>query len=254
MSPEEAASSFSLQDQLIYLDAKVWIPVEATERTGGFLQAWEEGAKYWREYFPSQKAGFYPIHDAWKMYEPVGLPGSGAELTLPARDSILAAYLQEVMRFIDREIFPQEQKLKAEVQKSQGDVKARNRLGVLYGRYGVWDKAIAEFNTILQRQEYVPALINLANVYYLQKDWMNALSYYERAKQKDPHNDAMLLGLARVHHELENYTMAKLAYEQLKQQNAELAEQVAYLELRGDEAVRASQPGQAKERMIWQDK
>ncbi len=63
----------------------------------------------------------------------------------------------------------------------------------------------------------------------------------------------MLLGYARVNHELENYGSVRTAYEELKKADPDLATQFAYLDLRGDEAARAAEISKAKEVTLWVD-
>jgi len=106
MSPEEAKRVFSVADDLIFRDGKTWVPVEATQIEGGFLKAWQLGAKNWREGVLLKKEGFYPMHDSWTVYEPVGLPGEAEPLRLPSEDRLVVAYMGELARFIDREIYP----------------------------------------------------------------------------------------------------------------------------------------------------
>jgi tetratricopeptide (TPR) repeat protein len=254
MTPDEARKRFLRADELIFREDKTWIPVEITEIGGGFLKAWQRGAKQWRENVARGQAGFYPMHEAWSMYEPVGLPSEAIQLTLPDRDSIISAYLQELIKFIDREIFPQVAKIQAEIKKSKGNPKDVNRLGILYARYGLTDRAEREFKKILAKNKnFVPALVNLGNICYLNSDMQNALTYYERASKLAPENSRVLLCVARAHHELENYGLVKEAYNSLKKTDPDLAYQFSYLDLRGEEAVRAASISNVKEIVLWEE-
>ncbi len=253
MTPDEARRSFLRADELIFRDNKTWIPVEATEIDGGFLKAWEIGAKQWREHSAREQAGFYPVNDAWKLFEPVGLPDAPRGVDPPNRDKITARYLEEVIRFIDREIYPQVAKIQAEISKSNGSPKAVNRLGVLFSKYGLYDRAEREFNKVLAKQEYVPSMVNLGNLYYLNKDFKKALDFYERAAKEAPDNPKVMLCVARVNHELENYGSVRTIYNKLKVINPDLAIQFAYLDLRGDEASRAADIGKMKEIVLWDE-
>ena len=57
--------------------------------------------------------------------------------------------------------------------------------------------------------------------------------------------------MARVNHELENYGIVRKAYNKLKAVDPELAEQFAYLSLRGEEAARAAEISAVKEVIVW---
>ena len=253
ITPDEARKRFSRADELIFREGKAWIPVEVTMIEGGFLKAWQEGAKEWREAVAREVEGFYPMHEAWKVYEPVGLPGA-TDIALPNRAKVTIAYLEEVTKFIDREIYPQVAKLQAEIKRSGGSPKSINRLGVLYARYGLYDRAEREFKKVLSKNgNYVPALINLGNIHYLNKDMKGALSYYNKAYTVAPDNPKVLLCVARANHELENYGSVREAYDKLKAINPDLAMQFAYLDLRGEEATRAASMAGVKEVVIWDE-
>ena len=252
ISPDDARKSFLNPDELIFQGGKVWIPVEITELKGGFLEAWQIGAREWREYSVRDQAGFFPLYDAWKLYEPVGLPAGGRQITLPSEDKIVSEYLQELVRFIDREIYPRVNKLESEIART-GSVRAMNNLGVLYARYGLHDKAEEQFQNVLRKQEFVPSLINQGNVYFLKGEMDIASVYYDRAYRKEPDNPKVLLCVTRVNHELGNYEVAQSTYRSLESSDPELAKQFAYLTLTGTESARAAEVGRLKERVVWDD-
>jgi tetratricopeptide (TPR) repeat protein len=252
VSPDEARKSFSNPDELIFHGGKVWIPVEITELKGGFLEAWQIGAREWREYSSKDQAGFYPLYEAWKFYEPVGLPPGGRDMILPPEDRVVSEYLQEVVRFIDREIYPRVNKLEREIART-GSVRAMNNLGVLYARYGLHDEAEEQFQKVLRTKEFVPSLINLGNIYYLKGDMNIASLYYDRAYRREPDNPKVLLCVARVNHELGNYDVAQSTYSKLERSDPELARQFAYLTMTGTESARAAEVGRLKERVVWDD-
>ncbi len=105
LKPDEARGLFTHVDNLIFRGDKSWVPVEVTQISGGFLKAWELGAKEWRENAARNQVGFYPLREAWQEYEPVQLTG-GVEMTLPGRDAIVNAFLQQVEQLVGREITP----------------------------------------------------------------------------------------------------------------------------------------------------
>jgi tetratricopeptide (TPR) repeat protein len=238
-------------DELIFERGKAWIPVEVTERTGGFMEAWKEGAREWRMHASSGQVGFYPMHEAWELYEPVGLPTEASEIKPLSQKQIVVAYLKQMQRYIDKEIYPQVAKLEDEIGKTGGSPKARNKLGILYAKYGKQDKAQAEFKRIVQKAEYVPALVNLGNIAYLNREWDEALDYYERAGRQSPSNAVILVNIGRVHHELENYGSAKRAYSKVKQLDSKLADRYAYLEMKGEEGVRAAEMNSERGIVEW---
>jgi hypothetical protein len=252
MTPEDARKAFSAPDELIFQGNKAWLPVEITVRGGGFVKAWKAGAKEWRENADRSLAGFIPLHAAWETYQPVGFPGTPV-IAMPDKAQISAAVRSEVVRFLSQQIAAQESSLLDELQKKPSDQKLRNGLGVLYARYGMQEKAEAEFRKALQTRPYVPALVNLGNLSYLRGDLNNAQVFYAQAQKLAPDSPAALLGMARVGHDLENYGTARTAYARLKQVDPALANQFAYLELRGGEAARAADTQKVKGAVVWSE-
>lgn len=250
MSPAEAMKTFTHTDDLIFRDEKTWLPIEVTERTGDFLTAWSAGAKEWRENLLRKQADFYPIRDGWKIYEPVQFPGT-SPVSVPPQEKVAAAFKEVADRFVGQEIAQKVAELQAKVRSSSNSPKALNDLGVLYARYGLYENAMRQFKLILDKTEYVPALINLGNVCYLGADMETAIQYFDRAYKKEPTNTTALLGLARASQEMENYGAVRKYYGELKAIDPTLAQQFAYLDLRGEEATRAAELSKAKEEMIW---
>jgi tetratricopeptide (TPR) repeat protein len=252
MGAGDARKQFLYPDELIIQGGKAWVPVEITARNQGFLKAWQTGAKEWRENAAQSLAKLYPVHEAWTIYEPVGLPGT-ATIDAPNRERCLTAYVAQVERFVERELAPRISQVRAEIDRTQGSPTAVNKLGILYAQYGLDDKALEQFKKILERSEHVPALLNVGNVYFLKGQLSEAQTYYKRAQAVAPDNPTVLLGIARVDHELENYGTARQAYEKLKTLAPELAERFSYLALRGEEAGRAADVSGVKGIVVWND-
>jgi tetratricopeptide (TPR) repeat protein len=253
MSPEDVRKTFQNSDDFIYQDGKAWLPIEITLREGGFLKAWELGAKEWRENKAKNQAAFYPLHDAWKIYQPVGYSSTASTIAIPGQDKLVKVYSGEVNSFVTSQIGRQEAALLAAANKATNKSKPLNSLAVLYSRYGLYDKAEKTLRDVLAKDEYVPALINMGNIYFVQSETDKALDYYNRAYKKDPNNTTVLLCVARVNHALENYSIAKKAYADLQAKDPELAQKFAYLDLRGEEATRAADANGVRKVVIWQE-
>jgi hypothetical protein len=253
MSPQEARRFFINPDSVIEMEDQVWLPLEVTEIQNGFLKAWDSGAQAWQKHAASGEAAFYPIHQAWNIFAPVGLPGEGPPLQLPTEEITAAAYERELNRLIQRELFPRVEQLKAEISRSGGDVKLMNRLGVLYARYGRKSDAQREFKKILSRGEYFPALVNLGNIHFLNNELEQAKEYYLRAYRKAPDNPTILVSLAKVSHELEEYGEAEDAYNKLKTVSPELAQRFDYLAMRGTGTARAGETAENRGIVLWEE-
>lgn len=252
LASEKASAALIPENQYIVYKGKAWIPVEITMRHQGFLKAWQTGAKEWYENVLDGQAGFYPIQEAWTAYQPVGLPGTETTIDVPQSDKVLIAYLQEVQKYIDGALLPLVTKLQEQIQ-SSGSLSVMNSLGVLYAKYGQAEKAEETFREILAQKSYVPALLNLGNLYYLKEDWKDALSYYQQANEIVPNNAHVLLALSRVNRELQDYAEMKRNFDKLTSIDRELADHYSYLGQPQEKESRAASIGNEKIAVIWED-
>ena len=251
--PEDVRKNFLKPDDFIFTDGKSWIPVEVTALEESFLEAWQEGAKQWREHSSRDQAGFHPVHEAWAKYKSVGLPGDRPPMTMPDRGAVAGVFKNELVTFIEREIYPQVSELERRLAATNSPAKYANKLGVLYARYGLYDKAVPQLEVAIEDEEYLPALINLGNIHFLLDELFDAQEYYDRAAAIAPESPKVLLAQAKVHHELENYGTVRQVYEKLESIDKELAERYAYLDLRGAEAARAAEVSGMKDEVLWEE-
>ena len=172
---------------------------------------------------------------------------------MPDMARVSEVYKRQVVRFVDQQIFPTVEALNQRIAQTQGAPKWVNKLAVLYSRYGLLDRALKEYDKILGTTEYLPALLNVGTIYFSRGDASQAKSFYERAMVVAPEHPAVLLSLARAHHELENYGTAREFHTKLAQVDANLASEYEYLDMRGEEASRAADAAGLRGKMIWID-
>ncbi|MBU0955229.1 MAG: tetratricopeptide repeat protein [Spirochaetes bacterium] len=252
-NPTEARRNFRDSAELIITEDKAWLPVEITLFQDSFEKAWQAGAKQWREHSVSDAARLYPVHEAWGVYQPVALSGSDSRISLPDRQNVSDALQATLSRHIEKEIYPQVQALQQQLARNQGSAADRNRLALVYARYGQYDQAMEQLQLILARQNYLPAAINAANIHYLRGQTSEALARYQQALELAPENTTALLGLARCNYDMENYGSVRQAYATIKTLNPQLAERYAYLEMRDESAARASAIAELKNTVAWEE-
>lgn len=117
---------------------------------------------------------------------------------------------------------------------------------------GTDSKAEAEFKKVVAEKDYLPALVNIGNINYLEEDYPEALDFYTRAEQVRPNNPTVLLGIARASHQLEDYNAASDRYAKLKTVDPALAEKFSYLGSGETSTTRASDQTGVKELMVWE--
>jgi tetratricopeptide (TPR) repeat protein len=253
MDSETAMKEFSRSKDLIIQGEKVWVPVEVTERTGGFLKAWESGAQQWREHDSRGSAALYPIREGMKVYQPVGLPGSELSIEAPSNEVVAQSAREQLVAFAEREIEVAGAGLLVKMKQDPQDPRLYNKAGVLYARYGFIDRARQSFEKATAFGEYMPALLNLGNLEYLDENLEKAYQYYSRAYDSDPDNPKTILAMARINHRLENYGTATRLYAELEKMDSQLAARFSYLGLKGEDARRAADVRIVKETVIWSD-
>ena len=255
MSSKEARGFFNNQNEVLFIDDAAWIPVEITAIEKGFVRAWKIGAEEWKQHYEQGRTEFIPIRSSWKTYNAVGYASGGAlGVAAPPADRLVAAVLREVDRLVENEIFQREQQLKKEIMRTEGHPRSLNKLGVLYARYGLINQARVQFERSLEIQEYLPSLVNLGMLEFLNEEYQKSYRYYRRAQVLRENHTTVLLGLARVQHELRNYKKASVAYQKLKNAAPSLAKRYAYLDF-GGKAVegRAVDASSGRLHPVWEE-
>ena len=257
LSPALAENALIPESEYIAYKGEVWVPVEITLRHQGFLKAWELGAKEWNQNNSLGQAGFFPVRDAWEAYQPVGLPGTPETVMVPSNDQVLSSYKTEAQRYIDAGISPRIAKLQVQIKssggsQSSGTLKAMNTLGILQAKYGQPNEAESMFKEILKKKSYLPAMLNLGNLYFIQSKWKEALGFYQMASDFDPNSPHVLLAIAKADQELKNYDEMKQKYQKLKDLDPSLAAQYAYLGEGTDTGARAEDIAIERQAVLWE--
>jgi len=248
MDVEAVKRTFTNFDDFIFRNDKVWVPVEVTLIPDGFMKAWRIGAKQWREYSINDKAAFYEIHNAWNKYEPIALPGTALSLVFPSKQNIVNEYKGRLNEFIQREIEPRVGEFNERIQRYGETASLRNSFGVLFARYGRFDPAVEQFKrAVAMNPNYVPSLINLGNIHFLNEEMETALAWYSKAEALRPENPKVLAVVARTQYELEKYEAVRERYAKLKIHAPDLALEYAYL---GNETSSIGRAAAAKSKGI----
>ncbi|MFW5728615.1 MAG: WD40 repeat domain-containing protein, partial [Spirochaetota bacterium] len=221
LDPDSVDTLFTSTNSFILRGDTVWMPVETTLIAEGFLRAWQEGALQWRRGNQDGTAEFFTTSEAWEAYAPVS-PGTDARPPEPALDAVARAMNTEIGALREAELEPLVAGLLGDPNTADSPF-VHNRAGILYAAYGVVDKAGLHFERALAREEYVPALINQANVLSLRGEKERAREYLERARAQEPDNARVLLGIAYSYWESGNQDEARRAYQRVSALSPTLA-------------------------------
>jgi tetratricopeptide (TPR) repeat protein len=255
-SADEAVKRFQRPESLIIQGGKAWVPVEITLTQAGFMKAWDAGAQQWRDNTAKSQAVLSPVHEAWKLYEPVGFTRDLAPVGIPDDHALIDAFTNEMVRFVGRELAPQVAALQEKMKASPNDPKLGNSLGVLYARFGQRDNAEIEFQKVLTRREYAPALSNMGNLAYMAGNMAKARGYFERANKIQPDNPNVLLNLARTCYELGDSKSSAAYFSSLKRLDDALAARFSYLDVPAagtTTTARAADAERMKSVILWNE-
>jgi hypothetical protein len=199
LTPLEAQKLLHSTQDLIELDGFLWLPVETTELRDGFLSAWHSGAELWRNHWPLNEAAFYKVHNAWDEYPPVNPPQTAVSSAYPLSGKVIEEIEDQRSRLFASEVEPVASLYLEMIEADPGNTKIRNRLGLLYARHGMYKSAEEQFLGLLnERSEYLPAVINLGNVYVFNGELEKALQLFKWANTLAPGEDRILYILSLV--------------------------------------------------------
>ena len=228
------------QEDLIVQGGRVWLPIETTMRDAGFLEVWKTAAGEWRVASAKNSAAFYPIHEAWKVYAPMGLPADGTAVASPPHDSVLKAFDADQGAVVDAELGARLAALGVPSATGQAAAKQMNDRGVLYARYGRLADAAREFRRAADSGS-TSAVVNLGNVALLSSDPAAALGYYQQVEARYSGDEHFLVNLAKAAAALGKTELAARSLAAVRKLDPTAADQYAALAEADPTGTRAAQ-------------
>ncbi|MDR2303677.1 MAG: hypothetical protein LBE10_03720, partial [Treponema sp.] len=227
LTEEEARKSFYASEELIFHEGKAWVPLEITIPKEGFYRAWRIGAKEWRDADQRGAAAIYPMHASWAIYPPVSVPGAVSRVVLPLENIVAGAFDKSIDTWVSAQIRPRVQAYEEQLARRE-DPEIRNRLGVLYGSYGMLGKAQEQF-AIAARNGSEDGWLNLGNVAFLEQRYRDSIWYSQRVLRDDPENPLAMLTLARSYYEENNFSSSDKWYAEVRNRDPAMARDYTYL-------------------------
>ncbi len=228
LTPAQAsARGMKLEDFIVHGE-KVWLPVETTMRSAGFGDVWRKGASQWQNSSAADLSAFYPIHEAWNLYSPVGLPADGSAVTPPDSAVVSRDFKSELGKVVDAELTARLAMLGQSPARGSRSAKDSNARGVLYAKYGFYNDSRDYFLKAVQEGS-VSALVNLGNIAMFESDAESAYKYYQQAAEQLPRNARLKVNFAKAAALLGKLDEAAEAIEEIRKLNPALADQYAGL-------------------------
>ena len=239
--PAEIKKIYGSDKDFIIIDGKAWMPLEITMVGGSFVDAWRKGGSEWDEASTKGLANLYPVEEAWKTWDCSGSPPDiGVISALDIADAG-SRYKIEMNDFASLQLDAQISPLLAALDKNPRDAKALNRLGIVYGGYGRAADAEIVFKRAWEGSSYLPALVNLGNLYLLQGQTNEAVDTFDQVLGQAPRNTTAVAGLAKAYKVLGEQRRVDDCIASLKQIDQGLAESIAYLSSETQSLTRASE-------------
>lgn len=185
-------------------DGTVWVPVELTLVGSTFTKAWETGSK---EYYEWKEKGIEitDLGKAWGRYKPATLPVTDWRAMVVKRSDIDNRFSNEMSKLNKIKIKYTSNRFFAQISNNPSDGNAHHQLGIIYGEAGELDEALKyleKARTLLPENSEVTN--NLANVYFLKKDYKAAQAAYEKAAELDRADPYILVNLTLTYLKLDN--------------------------------------------------
>jgi len=232
------ARSLNLNEYIVR-ENRLWLPIETTLRDASFAEVWRKAALEWRDASSAKTASFYPIHDAWDLYPPVGLPADGSTIALPAGSEVARLFKADLDPAVKTELGARLSSLPVAASGGQSAIKDANDRGVLYGKYGFYPEAVAYFEEAA-KEGNASALINLGNIAILRSDPASAYAYYQEAAKKLPRNAKLLVNLAKASAALGKADEASKTLKEVRKLDPKLADQYAWVAQGSSGSARAA--------------
>jgi len=216
IKPTEMAANGLLPTDVIVMNDRVWIPIEATKiGTAGFFQAWKAAAeRYYRELEAGHFPEIIPFADAWNIYTPSNYQPKGYSAEVPSGERVKEEYRQFVVQFVSKSKQNALDELSARYVAEPENVFVRNAYGTLLTQTGQYEKARKVF---LETAEMMPenAIIinNLGNIDFLQGKYADAIRQYEMAAQIDDEDAQIYVNLCKARWQLGDKQKAREDFE-----------------------------------------
>jgi len=188
------------KEVLIVVDNEIWIPVEVTKIGSSFLSAWYQGAMEYRKWEKEGKIHHINTHKAWSKYQTGTWRDVDFQPDMPSKNKI-AEMVYNDLETLTRKIL---ESLTADYKKlleiDPQDVKALNQLGIIYGKFGLYEDAIKIFEQAIKiNPASYEGYCNLGNIYYLQEKFDLAITQYQLSLELAPHNAKTHINLSLVY-------------------------------------------------------
>ena len=211
IKPDDVERYFLDQSEVVVLNDKVWVPIEATLVGKPFFSAWKQGALKYNEMKEENYVNEISVKEASAKY----LAGSHITPDLPFDD------IEGINDLLKEDIKQYGMWLEQIVYKSVGNklntAEDHYDAGVKYMEFGRFKEAIQMLETAVNLKPDFPDAINTLGVCYTKKEnYVKSIEYYEKAIDLVGGEHAgYMLNIAISHFMMGNKGMARKKYDEV---------------------------------------
>ena len=210
IKPDEVKKYFLDENEVVILNNKVWIPVEATLVGKPFFSAWKQGALKYNEMKAENYVNEISVKEASAKY----IAGSHVtpDMPMPNIDGINDLLKEDIKQY--------GMWLEQIVYNAVGSrlIAAEDYYdaGVKYMEFARYKEAIEMFETAINMKPVFPDAINTLGVCYTKtEEYPRALEFYDEAIQQGGEHPGYLLNVAITQFMLGNKGLARQKYEEV---------------------------------------
>lgn len=188
--------------EVIAKNGKVWIPVETTILSQGFMAAWASASDLVRKYSASGPFEFIPVSEMRDSFPALPLPAGSLTVAEPAASRVDTAYSASLSGLADTLYTAKLKSMDAALATLSGRqaVKVRVQEGILHALFGRLKEAESAFRgAIADDPTLVSPYVNLANVRILSNDADGALQAVKQGLARNADSALLNLLAARIY-------------------------------------------------------
>ena len=210
VKPDDVKKYFLDETEVVILNDKVWIPVEATLVGKSFFSAWKQGALKYNEMKAEDFVNVISVKEASAKY----IAGSHItpDMPMPVIDGVNDLLKEDIKQYG----MWLEQIVYNAVGNSLTKAEDYYDAGVKYMEFGRYKEAIEMLETSISMKPIFPDAINTLGVCYTKKEkYTRAIDFYEKALGQSGEHAGYMLNIAIAHFMMGNKGMAKQKYNEV---------------------------------------
>ena len=210
IKPDDVNKYFLDENEVVVLNDKVWIPVEATLVGKPFFSAWKQGALKYNEMKAEEFVNEISVKEASAKY----IAGSHItpDMPMPTIDGINDLLKEDIKQYG----MWLEQIVYNAVGNSLNKPEDYYDAGVKYMEFGRYKEAIDMLETSINMKPVFPDAINTLGVCYTKKEeYTKAIEFYDKALGQSGEHAGYMLNIAIAHFMMGNKGMAKQKYNEV---------------------------------------